>query len=273
MTQSRAERGAGDKHTSSFTCSPASQGATLLSSERTRISFELGFFDTIIQRSRLTALLDSTPFSSSSLTATSWCFEHNGASMFIWSVNFSIEGRYAPGYGLNPQAGLSGQVVRRVFSLLSYALSIATSLSSQRWPAMLQADSRYETMSKGEEQWKLLHSMIFMRIYQRSMLCWRTLKAYSRMWLLLEEILFLAPCQGRPSNAYAREVKEWRVSYPWQWGPRGGRYMWWPDLSREDVRGSASNHHLGCPTVRAISTSVPFPSICLSSTHVDAYDH
>jgi len=83
MTQSRAERGAGDKHTSSFTCSPASQGATLLSSERTRISFELGFFDTIIQRSRLTALLDSTPFSSSSLTATSWCFEHNGASMFI----------------------------------------------------------------------------------------------------------------------------------------------------------------------------------------------
>jgi len=75
MTQSRAERGAGDKHTSSFTCSPASQGATLLSSGRTRISFELGFFDTIIQRSRLTALLDSTPFSSSSLTATSWCFE------------------------------------------------------------------------------------------------------------------------------------------------------------------------------------------------------
>ena len=86
MTQSRAERGAGDKHTSSFTCSPASQGATLLSSERTRISFELGFFDTIIQRSRLTALLDSTPFSSSSLTATSWCFERE-----CWAEGHRVE--------------------------------------------------------------------------------------------------------------------------------------------------------------------------------------
>src|SRR6266851_2976006 len=40
MTRSGAERGAGAKQTSSFTCSPASQGATLISSERTRISFE-----------------------------------------------------------------------------------------------------------------------------------------------------------------------------------------------------------------------------------------
>src|SRR5256714_2805326 len=86
MTQSRAERGAGDKHTSSFTCSPASQGARLLSSERTRISFELGFFDTIIHRSRLAALLDSTPFSSSSLTATSWSFERN-----YWAEGHSVE--------------------------------------------------------------------------------------------------------------------------------------------------------------------------------------
>src|SRR5258708_11292505 len=62
-SSSGAERGAGAKHTSSFTCSPASQGATLISSERTRISFERGFLDTIIQRSRLAALLDSTPFS------------------------------------------------------------------------------------------------------------------------------------------------------------------------------------------------------------------
>src|SRR5437588_8848406 len=86
MTRRRAERGAGVKHTSSFTCSPASQGATLISSERTRISFELGFFDTNIQRSRLAALLDSTPFSSSSLTATSWCFERKS-----WAEGHCVE--------------------------------------------------------------------------------------------------------------------------------------------------------------------------------------
>src|SRR5579859_3693169 len=86
MTRSGAERGAGAKQTSSFTCSPASQGATLISSERTRISFELGFFDTIIQRSRLAALLDSTPFSSSSLTATSWCFERKH-----WAEGHGVE--------------------------------------------------------------------------------------------------------------------------------------------------------------------------------------
>ncbi len=86
MTRSGAERGAGAKQTSSFTCSPASQGATLISSERTRISFELGFFDTIIQRSRLAALLDSTPFSCSSLTAMSWCFERK-----YWAESHRVE--------------------------------------------------------------------------------------------------------------------------------------------------------------------------------------
>src|SRR5260221_1770657 len=85
-SSSGAERGAGAKPTSSFTCSPVSQGATLISSERTRISFELGFFDTIIQRSRLAALLDSTPFSSSSLTATSWRFERKS-----WAEGHHVE--------------------------------------------------------------------------------------------------------------------------------------------------------------------------------------
>src|SRR5204862_4096134 len=41
---------------------------------------------TIIQRSCLAALLDSTPFSSSSLTATSWCFERKS-----WAEGHSVE--------------------------------------------------------------------------------------------------------------------------------------------------------------------------------------
>ena len=85
-TQSGAERGAGANLTVSFTCSPASQVATLISSERTRISFEHGFLNTSLQRSRLAALLDSTPFSSSSLTATSWCFERK-----YWAESHSVE--------------------------------------------------------------------------------------------------------------------------------------------------------------------------------------
>src|SRR5260370_5096986 len=85
-SSSGAEPGAGAKQTSSFTCSPASQGATLISSERTRISFELGFLDTILQRSRLAALLDSTPFSFSSLTAMSWCFERK-----YWAEGHCVE--------------------------------------------------------------------------------------------------------------------------------------------------------------------------------------
>ena len=43
-------------------------------------------FDTIIQRSRLAALLDSTPFSCSSLTAMSWCFERK-----YWAEGHSVE--------------------------------------------------------------------------------------------------------------------------------------------------------------------------------------
>ncbi len=62
------------------------QVATIISSERTRISFERGFLDTNFQRSRLAALLDSTPFSSFSLTATSWCFERK-----YWAERLCVE--------------------------------------------------------------------------------------------------------------------------------------------------------------------------------------
>src|SRR5258706_13242896 len=118
MTRSGAERGAGAKHTSSFTCSPASQGATLISSERTRISFELGFFDTILQRSRLAALLDSTPFSSSSLTVTSWCFERK-----CWAESLCVEpsGQKCCAEGSTPFPNLGFFYGKRLFFIIEEA--------------------------------------------------------------------------------------------------------------------------------------------------------